>query len=183
MKKNTLFFQDKDSSDWLDEKRFNELFAEYWRKLFGFCRHHVRDTEVSKEIVQQVFLSLWERRKQLDIKVNIGHYLFGAVRLCIAHHFREESYRQDKLACNSRDSCDITNNTEETIHFEDLNRYIESLVVKLPCRCRQVYTLSRNNGLTIPEIANELDISVKTTEAHLTKALKFLRTKIELKEI
>jgi RNA polymerase sigma-70 factor (ECF subfamily) len=175
-----LFFQDRSSPDWLDEHLFNELFQRYWKKLFGFCRHHLQDTEACKEIVQQLFLTLWKRRQQLDIHVNIGHYLFSAARLSIAHHFREEYYRQSQLVCNGYEFCDITNNTEEAIHFDDLNRYVESLVGKLPCRCRQVYTLSRNSGLTIPEIADQLGISVKTAEAHLTKALKFLRTEIRL---
>lgn len=183
MEQEPLFFQDRNSADWLDEQRFNELFLRYWKKLFGFCRHHIQDAEDSREIVQLVFLSLWERRHQLDIKVNIGHYLFCAARLRIARYFRESSYRKGQLACNSDSFCDATNNTEETIHFDDLNRYVESLVDRLPCRCRQVYTLSRNSGLTIPEIANELGISVKTTEAHLTKALKFLRTEIRATEI
>ena len=182
MEQVSLFFQDKNSADWLDEQRFNALFLRYWKKLFGFCRHHINDAEASKEIVQQVFLSLWERRNQLDIQVNIGHYLFSAARLSIARYFRESAYRREQLACGRRGFCDTTNNTEEAIHFEDLNRYVESLLRQLPCRCRQVYTLSRNSGLSIPEIAGVLGISIKTTEAHLTKALKYLRTEIRSTE-
>lgn len=173
-----IFFQDKEAACWLDEQLFRELFTRYWKKLFGFCRHHIRDAESSREIVQQVFLSLWERREELDIRVNIGHYLFSAVRLRIAHYFREQAYRKQQLSCVSNGFCDATNSTEETVHFEDMNRYVESLVRKLPCRCRQVYTLSRNSGLSIPEIAGELGIAEKTAEAHLTKALRFLKAAI-----
>lgn len=128
--------------------------------------------------MQQVFLSLWERRERLDIRVNIGHYLFSAVRLKIAHYFREQAYQKQQLSCTSTGFCDATNGTEEAILFEDLNRYVESLVNKLPCRCRQVYTLSRNSGLSIPEIARELGIAEKTAEAHLTKALRALKAGI-----
>src|SRR5690606_18538912 len=147
-----MVFQDKDAAVWLDEQLFKKLFDRYWRQLFGFCRHHIQDAESAKEIVQQVFLSLWERREKLDIEVNIGHYLFSAVRLKIAHHFRQQAYERQRLSC-APPFCGTTNVTEETIHFEDLSRYIETLVHRLPCRCRQVYTLSRNSGLSIPEIA------------------------------
>lgn len=169
-------FQDK-AVDWLDERQFKELFTQYWRQLFGFCQHHIGDAEGAREIVQQVFLSLWERRGQLDIRVNVGHYLFSAVRLQVAQYFRRQAYERQRLSC-APPFCDTSNVTEEAIHFEDLNRYIETLVHRLPCRCRQVYTLSRNSGLSIPEIAEQLGISVKTAEAHLTKALKFLKSGI-----
>ncbi|PPK99153.1 RNA polymerase sigma-70 factor [Parapedobacter indicus] len=169
-----LVFQDRKNSNWLDERRFNDIFEQYWKKLFGFCRRHIRDPETSKEIVQQLFLSLWERRAVLDINVNIGHYLFSAARLKIAEHYRRQATRSAYHGC-AADFCDFTTVTEDTVHYQDLDCYVKGLLERLPCRCRQVYTLSRNSGLTIPEIAQQLEISPKTAEAHLTKALKFLR--------
>ena len=183
MNSEKLIFQNSGESDWLDERLFNELFEMYWKKLFGFCRHHIDDPEVCKGIVQQVFLSLWERRKTLDVQVNLGHYLFGAVRLRIARYYRDQSNIQRSLALGSEHFSDSTNQTEEEIHFADLNQIVESTVADLPQRCRQVYELSRNNGMTLPDIASELGISIKTAEAHLTKALKRLRCEIQAAEI
>ncbi|MBE5322338.1 helix-turn-helix domain-containing protein [Pedobacter sp. MR2016-19] len=78
--------------------------------------------------------------------------------------------------CLLENFCESINNTEETILFKDLDHFVDGLVNRLPCRCKQVYTLSRNSGLTIPEIAEQLELSEKTVEAHLTKALRFLKT-------
>ncbi len=178
MDREDLVFQDKRTVDWLDERLFKSLFDQYWKRLYGFCMHHIPDTDDAQEIIQQVFLSLWERRDRLDIDVNIGHYLFSAVRRRIARYYRDRAFARERLSY-ANDFCEETNNTEETILFNDIQRYIDSLVHRLPCRCQQVYTLSRNSGLTIPEIARQLGISEKTAEAHLTKALKILKAAIK----
>ncbi len=179
MARKTIIFQDKDTPYWLDESVFTDLFNRYWQKLFAFCHHHIKDVEASKEIVQYVFLSLWERREKLDIRVNIGHYLFSAVRLKIARYLRNRYYENRFQTCMSENFCDSANHTEETVLFADLKHYVETLLNRLPCRCREVYHLSRNKGLSIPEISRELGIAEKTTETHLTKALKFLREEIK----
>jgi RNA polymerase sigma-70 factor (family 1) len=183
MKRDRLYFQDKKNSRWLDEQMFETLFNRYWENMFGFCRRHIGDTEYSREIVQDVFMSLWDRRDQLDIQVNIGHYLFSAVRLKIAKYFREESYRENKLLTVRETFHDRTNNTEESIYYHDLKAQLDLLLLKLPERCRDVYKLSRNEGLSISEIASTLSIAEKTAEAHLTKALKFLSAGIRSLEV
>lgn len=183
MKRDLLYFQDKNNDKWLDEQMFEMLFNRYWEDLFGFCRRHIGDIEHSREIIQDVFLSLWDRREHLDIQVNIGHYLFSAVRFKIAKHFREASYREQKMLTVREKFSDMTNNTEESIYYHDLNEQLNLLLLKLPERCRDVYKLSRNEGLSISEIASKLCIAEKTVEAHLTKALKLLSAGIHSLEV
>lgn len=176
----TLFFQEKDKADWLTEELFEQLFNEYWEKIFGFCQRYVQDAECCREIVQEIFLSLWERRSVISINVNIGHYLFSAARFKIAKHYRNQATlkkNHSKLSYSHFE--ELTNNTEESILFGDLNFHLQNLVSNLSERCREVYVMSRDMGLPIREIASQLGLSEKTVEAHLTKALKFLRAEVQ----
>lgn len=173
-----LFFQHKNDADWLSEELFNSLFNEYWEQLFGFCQHYIQDGERAKEMVQDIFLSLWERRQSLNISVNIGHYLFSAARFQVSRYFRDQASAKRNTELALQQFNEITNSTEEAVFVKDLRYYVQSLVERLSDRCREVYTMSRNEGLTIPEISDQLGLSEKTVEAHLTKALKHLKTQI-----
>ena len=175
-----LFFQEKDKADWLTEDLFEQLFNEYWEKIFGFCQAYVPDDENCREIVQDIFLSLWERRSSINISVNIGHYLFSAARFKIAKYYRNQAtLKKNHVQLSYSHFNELTNNTEETILFGDLNFHLQNLVSNLSDRCREVYIMSRDKGLPIREIAAQLDLSEKTVEAHLTKALKFLRAEVQ----
>lgn len=162
----------------LDEGTFRTLFDLYWKRLVAFCQHHVRDDEVAMDIVQEIFCSIWKRRHQLQVEVDMEYYLFRATRIKITDYYRERFKREEQQLCLSHSFCEAVNNTEETVVLDDLEHFVEQLVNRLPCRCRQVYTLSRNSGLTIGEIAEQLSLSEKTVEAHLTKALRTLKKNV-----
>lgn len=163
----------------LDESAFHSLFDLHWKRLVAFCQYHTNDNEIAMDIVQDIFCSLWNRKDTLQVHGDIEHYLYRAARLKISDFFREKYKQNNQQVCLSQAACNLVNNTEETIYYRDLDRFIEGLVNKLPCRCKQIYTLSRNSGLRIPEIASQLNLSEKTVEAHLTKALRFLKENIQ----
>lgn len=183
MAKKRLFFLKKSADQSLDEKFFRELFDHYWQDLFGFCRYHIQDEEVSKEIVQNLFLSLWERRNQLRVDVNIGHYLFRAARLQIVRFYRDQIHERKSIDNVKAFSSQIANDTEEEVYARDLSRYITEVVDSLPPKCREVYLLSRHDGLSIFEIAQTLNLSIKTVEAHLSKALRRLRRELSAVDV
>lgn len=160
----------------IDDVSFRALFDQYWKRLVAFCQYHTNDDEVAMDIVQDIFCSIWKRKDSLRIETNMEHYLFRAARIKITDHYREKFKKENHNRCISENFCESINNTEETILHKDLDHYVDGLVNRLPCRCKQVYTLSRNSGLSIPEIAKQLVLSEKTVEAHLTKALRFLKT-------
>lgn len=165
----------------IDDTSFRALFDLYWKPLVAFCQHHIKDDQVAMDIVQDIFCSLWRRRDGFQIETRVEYYLFRAARIKISDHYREKFKRENHKKCLSADFCEHINNTEETVLFKDLDHFIDGLVNRLPCRCRQVYTLSRNSGFSIPEIAQQLELSEKTVEAHLTKALRFLKTHLPQK--
>jgi len=160
------------------EQLFKYWFDTYWERLVAFCQHHCNDEEIAMDIVQDIFCSLWKRQERMLEIEQIEHYLFRAARIRINDYYRIKYKQIDTDKHLAETFCPSINNTEETIYFRDLDHFIDGLIHRLPCRCRQVYTLSRNSGLTIPEIAQALSLSEKTVEAHLTKALKFLRQNI-----
>lgn len=163
----------------MDETEFRLLFDLYWKRLLAFCQHHTQDDDAAMDMVQDIFCSLWRRRENLQINVSMEYYLFRAARIKTSDYFREKFKRAERETCLAEQFCEASNNTEETIHYEDLSHFVDGLTDRLPCRCRQVYTLSRNSGLSIREIAEQLSISEKTVEAHLTKALGFLKKNLD----
>lgn len=177
-----LFFTKKNKQKKPPEQIFQEWFDAYWNRLVDFCEHHCNDEQIAMDMVQDIFCSLWKRKEVMEEIIQIEHYLFRAARIRINDYYREKYKRIDQTHEFTETFCHSINNTEETIYFRDLDHFVDGLVNRLPCRCRQVYTLSRNSGLSIPEIAEALSLSEKTVEAHLTKALKFLRNKIATSE-
>lgn len=178
MKNKQLIFQEEGNPDWLNEQQFAEIFNQYWKKLLSYCIRYTNDKELSLEIVQQIFCSLWERRSNLAIQVNIGHYLFRAAKLQIASHYRTQRIRAEHDEKRQHGFDESDNSTEEEIYFKELYSFVQHKVEALPSRCQEVYTMSRNKGMTIPQIAQLLALSEKTVEAHLTKALRTLREKV-----
>lgn len=163
----------------MGSKEFEELFRLYWERLFSYCCHYIDDPENATEIVQDIFTSIWNRKATLQIESSIEKYLFSAVRLSVANYYRKNASKKHHLEIFLQQSEKSSNNTLEKVMYHDLNRQVVSLVDKLPDRCKEVFELSRNKGFNIREIAVKLLISEKTVEAHLTKALRFLKENLE----
>ncbi len=158
---------------------FERLYKSCWKKLFGICYHQIRNEDIAKEIVQDIFRSLWERRESLQIRGSAEQYLIRAAKLEIMDYFRTMASREVHLTCIFSDYCDSDTCTEQDIHARDLKKHVELLVDSLPCQCREVYRRSRELGMSNKEIASSLLISVKAVEYHMTKALSFLKRNLQ----
>jgi len=154
---------------------FTEIYNRYWQKLLAIAYHHCRDKVIAEEIVQEVFIGLWNRREALYID-NVNAYLATAVRLSVFKQYVREK-RRDQIKEQAADPI-ITAWDEEKIYTRFLQQHINGIVEVLPEKCRLVFKLSRDEGLSIPEIAHRMGIAEKTAEAHLTKALKVLKLKL-----
>ncbi len=163
----------------MDSSSFETIYNLFWEELYDYSLYHCKDSPVAEEIVQDIFLSLWERRDSFIVRADIKSYLYRAVKYKVFDHYREKA-KNDLLLNELRlHLCDEHCLTENEVMFNDLNKSLLQIVESLPCRCREVYRLSRESGLNNKEIALALSISEKTVEQHLTKALRFIREKID----
>ncbi len=155
---------------------FTEIYNRYWDRLFIVAGNKLEDGYQAQEIVQDIFIDLWERRHTLAVQYSLITYLSAALKYRIIN-MRNKKAREQNLLGNLRATSDNKSlDTEQVIGFDELQDRLAALVARLPEKCRLVYKLSRDGGYTVREISRELDISEKTVESHLTKALKWLRS-------
>ena len=155
-----------------DSRAFEILYRRYFSKLYGAAYKRLQDKALTEEIVQELFVSLWERRENLPIE-NIENYLFTSIKyLVIAQYKKNSLFEKYSSTLNLAENDD--NFTEQTLAFEELNEAYQAALLTIPERCREVFLLKRN-GLSLREISEKLDISEKTVENQMTKALKMLR--------
>lgn len=152
---------------------FEELYNRYWNKLYAAAYKRIRSREISEEVVQDFFTSLWLNRNTTEIKTSFAAYVYTAVRYLVLAYIQKEIVRNTYRLGLLTDKPD--NSTEETVITNDLLLNINKEVELLPVKCKSVFELSRKEHKTNKEIASELGISEKTVENHLTKALRRLR--------
>lgn len=158
-----------------DEEAFAEIYHRYWDKLLAIGFNHARNKQVAEEIVQDVLLSLWNRRHSMEID-RLAAFLATAVKFSVFKTLARENRRRDLLQGHAIDS-DARGGSfdEDLIEAKFLKEYLNELVAGLPEQCRLVFVYSRDHQLSTKEIAETLQLSPKTVESHLTKALKTLR--------
>lgn len=161
-----------------DRLAFTEIYNRYWKKLFSIAANKINDLEEAEEIVQDIFVSLWNRRDALCITTGLGSYLAVSVKYRVIKVLEKYSHAR-KYSDYSKNALDMVHNsTEEWLEFEELKARLSEFVAELPQKCQLVFRLSRESGFSQKRIAEELEISEKTVEAHLGKALKILRTRL-----
>lgn len=143
--------------------------------MFAFCLKNIQDEEVAKEIVQEVFKSLWERRDSLRLK-EVERYLIRAVKLKTFEYIRNKVTRQQHLENFTTNKQNYY--VEYPLIAEELSQKISKLVNELPNQCKKVFQMSRDQGLTNKEIATKLYISERAVEYHISKALKTLKMEL-----
>jgi RNA polymerase sigma-70 factor (ECF subfamily) len=149
---------------------FNTLFEKYNGKIYNFSLGYLNDREEAKEIVQDVFLKIWNAREDLSEEKSLDSYLFTIAKNTILNTIRKSNYHQAYLnyvAVNQEK--DIL--TEDEIDFQELEKAYKKVVGMLPSRRKEIFLLSREKGLSNAEIAQTLGISVKTVENQMTSAL------------
>jgi RNA polymerase sigma-70 factor (family 1) len=156
---------------------FNTLYKNYSRRLYRFAIGYLKSGDEAEELVQEVFTIVWEKRKDLKKELSFKSYLFTISFNIIRKHFRAKSYLSEYLSSGIIDETDVR--TSQKITYDSLYQYLNELVSQLPLRRREVFIKSRFEGLSIKEIAADLNISHKTVENQLTDALKFIRANLQ----
>lgn len=165
-----LFLKVKDG----DEHAFKELFGKYYSSMCLFARQFLNDYELSEETVQDVFVKIWEKRNLLTIETSVKHYFFRAIRNQCLNRIQHEKI---KLRYAHRVATEAQQEVNPDQYFMevDLLQRIEKSIDSLPPKRREIFRLSREQGMKYKEIAETMNISVKTVEAQMGLALKSLR--------
>lgn len=162
-----------------DEKAFTTLYRKYWSKVYNFSRLYLSSITEVEEVVQEVFVKVWETRFFLREDDNFKGFLFIITRNLIFNQFRK-SFNESAYKLTVLSSAMAHYDIEEELSTADLREFIQKMVLELPPRQQEVFKMSRNEHLTYKEIALRLNISEKTVERHINEALKFLKKNIML---
>ncbi|WP_316833909.1 RNA polymerase sigma factor [Pedobacter nutrimenti] len=155
-----------------DELAFTEIYNRYWDKLYYISHKLLKDTDAAEEIVQEVFLIIWKKRNSLNIQ-NLHQYLAAMTRYAVFRHLaREKKFNKQE---NSEGILNAEVADEIDLDNKILLEIITKLSNKLPEKCRLVFQYNKIHDQSLQEVAEQLNISQKTAEAHLTKALRVIR--------
>lgn len=164
-----------------DKKALDVIFNEYHRKLFGFAISYLKDADEAYDLVQEVFISLWENRGKIDDAQYFDAFLFTIARNKIISIFRKkasDSKYRDYLYANT---LTYDYEVEKAIEFNELNESYREIVNQLPPKRKEIFLMSRDKGLSHKEISEIKCISEKTVEDHITKALAFIKENLASK--
>jgi len=156
---------------------FEEIYRRYWKRLYSMSYKRVQSREISEELVQDIFTSLWVGRRTVSIE-NLSAYLFTAVKYKVINHLAREisrkTYSNEQLKVVQED-----NSTEETVLLDDLNGALEQAIGKLPAKRQMIFKMHRQENLTVKQVASQLGISEKTVENQYGKAMKMLKLNLK----
>ena len=157
-----------------DVLAFETLYARYFGKLYNHAYEKLHDRYLAQEVVQDLFVSFWQSRYKVEVHTSLTSYFFVAIRYLIINQFKKRMIYEQKIDKLTLTQSQITDETNEWLDYKDLQTEYQAALQELPEKCREVFTMSRN-GSSNKEIAEALNISIKTVEQHITKALRTLR--------
>ena len=160
---------------------FKCIFDKYQQRVFSFSCNYLGKSE-AEEIVQSVFVKVWESRKTINEEMKFSSYLFTISKNSILNCLRYNTYINN-LSANIRSNNSKRFNSEETgevVEYQELKSIIEKAINELPERRRTIFLLNREEGLSYSEISNVLDISVNTVDTQIRRSLKYLRERVRI---
>ncbi len=163
-----------------DEKALEMLFHDYYQPLCQYAFSFLNDREDAEEVVQNSFVRIWEKRKEISIQTSAKAYLYRMIRNSCLNEIQHQKVKTQHQEIAKMDSPGVEHASDSVAIRGELEDKIRSAMQKLPEQCRLIFTLSRFEELKYKAIAKQLNISVKTVENQMGKALKIMRS--ELKE-
>jgi len=169
-----------------DKASFERVFEYFYHRLFVFINEYVHDPEAAKNILQDVFLILWEKKSILLDDTNLNAWLYTVAKNKALKYLRHEEYiknhagislqkmNEDALNASALDSLDTSE-----FAFREIEKIIQRTLENMPENVRQIFKMSRFDHLKNREIAEKLNVSEKTVEANITKSLKLLRVALK----
>lgn len=159
---------------------FTEIYQRYWDKLLAVAVNRLGDEQEAEECVQDLFASLWLRRKAFVVRHTLSTYLGAAIKYQVIKRLDERHSRRRQAAEGLHLEEGFVRSPEALLLEQELMEHIEATVCTLPAKCQMVYRMSREGGKSNKEIAEELQISEKTVEGHITRALTDIRSNLHV---
>ena len=160
-----------------DHAAFREIYKRYWKSLFLAAQRKLKSEETCEELVQNIFLTIWEKRDTLLIG-NLRGYLFSALKYQVVDQLRRELLAEKYSGFLQAKEEQYDETPEAALHFRDISAIFESIFAQLPAKTSRVFHLSRIEHKSTKEIAALLDIPERTVEYHITQSLKILRQQL-----
>ena len=164
----------------LSRSQFETLFRTEYKGMLLFAIHYVKEEEAAKEIVQEAFINLWERRESIDPEREVKSYLSASVRNRSLNYLRDNKRFNGTLLSLGGLLPMPTSEEYNQIEFRELSGQIHRAIEELPEKCREIFRLNRFEQMKYQEIADHLQISIKTVETQMSKALAHLRSRIQI---
>lgn len=166
------------------KNKYEQIFDDYYRRLLVHALKSVQDESDAEDIVADVFYDLWKGVNDIDFERGIATYLYRAVSsraLNLLRHRNVAAVRIETLGAINEKRLEFMdkNNIDDLINSKDIDAGIREALSELPDKCREVFVLSYVNGLKSKDIAEAMNISVRTVEAHIYKALRLLRGRLK----
>ncbi len=160
-----------------DERAFDALFRHYSALVYRFAFSYLKSRPAAEEIVQECFIKIWEKRAQLRDDVPLKGYLFTTAHHAVLNELRRD---QHHLRLHGQAAAAGPASVANEAEYQEMEALYQAALDRLPPKQREVFVLSRQLGLSYPEIAERQGVSVKTVEAHIMQALKTMRTYFRL---
>lgn len=158
-----------------DKVMFGQVFEIYYERLCNYANTFLNNIEEAEEMVQDMFLILWEKRETIEIHTSVKSYLYQAVHNQSLNRIKHYKVRQTHADYVQYHDGSIENSGDAKMIGDELEMKINEVVNSLPDQCRRVFQLSRFENFTYAEISQQLNISKKTIENHMGKALRIMR--------
>lgn len=158
-----------------DSSAFDEIFRKYYSQLCFFSLKIVKSKEAAEEIVQDLFVQFWEKRKTLDINISLKAYLYRSVYNNSVRQFKSNNkFESINDSYNS-----VEDNFTDLLEKNEIENSVYNCIEELPEQCKKIFKMSRFEELKYREIAEKLNLSVKTVETQMSRALKYLTTNLK----
>ena len=162
-----------------DEVVFESVFKDYYSRLCNYAHGFIDDVDEAEEMVQNTFFTLWENRDRIDIQTSVKSYLYRAVHNNCLNRLKHVKVKKSYSQYQQHHADTMFDNASQQLLSKELQQQITEAINAMPPQCRTVFELSRFENLTYAEIASQLNISIKTVDKHMVKALKLLRERLK----
>lgn len=159
-----------------DKIAFSHLFSFYKSQVLYYCIHFVKDKEIAEDITQDIFLTVWEKKEDIQVEQSFSAFLYTIARNRIYDMFRSLSARSVLYEKLMEQAIDYVDDVEKSLEEKNIQELIAQALEQLSPRQREIFELSRSKGLSHKEIAEQLGLSVYTVQDHIKNALEKIRT-------